>query len=324
MALSWARAVLLVSILQVPANCQVVKTSGGGYFHTVGFESQYYPIGGYQGTRVLEHNQTGRYASYVEVSWSQAAAIDGLGQIWMVDKQYHQVILVAPSSQYFDWPSYYYDYAGQRGTPGHRDGSRKLALFDSPMGLAVGNEGSKPVIFVADTNNHVIRRLEFANGRTTTIVGRPKREGLVDGKGLESRFKFPMSLGVDIGLESLFVLDNGKKLRYVDLRTTPPTVFTLVGGACRMALGTESVIRYGTIIARTVACHPDWLAADAGEEVGITEEDVKCMGHISTCAPRVFPALGDKHSKYLVQPPEELLAKVLEIPRIIAAMKSKG
>ncbi|ETW08218.1 hypothetical protein, variant 1 [Aphanomyces invadans] len=51
--------------------------------------------------------------------------------------------------------------------PGLADGSPNNSTFDSPMGIAVTPQG---VVFVADTGNHVIRRIGL-DGMTTTLAG---------------------------------------------------------------------------------------------------------------------------------------------------------
>ena len=60
------------------------------------------------------------------------------------------------------------------GTPGWRDGAD--ALFDEPGGLAVAGRQ----LFVADTNNHVIRVVDLEGGAVRTLV-------LVDDQGLLTR-----------------------------------------------------------------------------------------------------------------------------------------
>jgi thiol-disulfide isomerase/thioredoxin/sugar lactone lactonase YvrE len=79
---------------------------------------------------------------------------------WVVaDTGHHQVALL--------------DDAGQEirrfgsGEPGFEDGPAETARFDLPQGLAA-EEGS---IFVADTGNHAIRRVDLATGAVTTLAG---------------------------------------------------------------------------------------------------------------------------------------------------------
>ncbi len=52
------------------------------------------------------------------------------------------------------------------GAPGRRDGKGKHAQFDEPGGVSVAGD----IIFVADTNNHVIRTVNARTGETGTLA----------------------------------------------------------------------------------------------------------------------------------------------------------
>lgn len=53
------------------------------------------------------------------------------------------------------------------GTPGRDDGPFAAARFHFPQGMALAGD----VLYVADTGNHLIRRVDLAAGRVTTIAG---------------------------------------------------------------------------------------------------------------------------------------------------------
>ena len=55
-------------------------------------------------------------------------------------------------------------YAGSRDR-GTRDGERKQAQFNEPGGITA----TSTALFVADTNNHLIRRIDLASGKVSTI-----------------------------------------------------------------------------------------------------------------------------------------------------------
>lgn len=57
------------------------------------------------------------------------------------------------------------------GEEGHRDGPRAAATFYEPGGLSATSDA----LYVADTNNHVIRRIDLKNGVVDTL--RPSRGG---------------------------------------------------------------------------------------------------------------------------------------------------
>jgi len=285
--------VLSVLTLSTTLELAVADISG------VGFKNPYYQGLMYRGSRALEHNQTGRFGSYVEAVWSQAVALDTKGRIWIADTAHHQVLLVEDSTRYVPWPAYYIEYAGSRGESGHFDGSRRQARFNHPRGISLSMAAGQLIIYVADTDNHCIRRLDVSSGRTATIVGHPQNPGLTDGPGMESRFRFPMSMGIDATGQHLFVLDNVRRIRHVDLTSATPVVWTLTGGACRAESRWTVAV---SVVMRRVGCHSGWHALDAGDpDVAVYTSYYICVGHVASCGPRHHPALAD-HSSVHQQP----------------------
>jgi DNA-binding beta-propeller fold protein YncE/thiol-disulfide isomerase/thioredoxin len=57
------------------------------------------------------------------------------------------------------------------GTSGFKDGTAESAMFDHPQGLIAADEA----VFVADTGNHAIRRIDLKTGVVTTLAGDGKR-----------------------------------------------------------------------------------------------------------------------------------------------------
>lgn len=78
------------------------------------------------------------------------------------------------------------------GVPGALDGPALSARFRTPTGVAVAANGD---IFVADRDNHTIRRI--SGGMVTTFAGVPGEPGTVDGTGPTARFQFPSDLAMD-------------------------------------------------------------------------------------------------------------------------------
>lgn len=89
------------------------------------------------------------------------------------------------------------------------DGLGTAARFNLPSGVSMDREGS---VYVADANNHCIRRVT-AGGQVTTLAG--SSEGTYrDGRGAEAGFNQPA--GVDVGEDgNIYVADyqNGKVRR---------------------------------------------------------------------------------------------------------------
>ncbi|CAK9008183.1 NHL repeat-containing protein 2, partial [Durusdinium trenchii] len=295
--------IVLHLLLLWQAHAQTAANQNNQNFQPPGFQNRYYQASGYQGSRVLEHNQTNppRFNQYVEVLWPAQTVVDETGQIWIVDARYHQVLLMKTTSRYVSWPAFYTEYAGTRGLSGYVDGSRLKARFNAPSGLVISTDPRRPWrIYIADSGNHCIRVVAYESGRIATVAGSPVTKGWRDGPGQEAKFEQPSSLGMDPEGLHLFVLDNFRRIRYIQLYLKKKTVSTLVGGACR-AVARWTV--YESIVQRRVGCHPDWSATLAGEQVDVYvsgEGIFKCTGHQATCAPRNHPALADRVSTQLL------------------------
>lgn len=83
--------------------------------------------------------------------------------------------------------------AGKAGVYGSDDGTGGSARFSAPTDVAVDHLGN---IYVADTNNHTIRKLTPA-GVLTTLAGRVGVFGSVDGTGTAAQFHYPAGVAID-------------------------------------------------------------------------------------------------------------------------------
>jgi sugar lactone lactonase YvrE len=114
-------------------------------------------------------------------------------------------------------------YAGSTiGGAGTTDGVGTTARFTNPKGIAT--DGAN--LFIADTLNHTVRRVELASARVSTLGGWPTERGWSDGPGAWARFYHPTGIVAAGG--AVYVSDRGSHvLRRVDPATT--TVTTLAG-----------------------------------------------------------------------------------------------
>ncbi len=109
-------------------------------------------------------------------------------------------------------------------TPGYRDGSGEVALFDNPAGIAVDGAG---IVYVAEqgTSNTRIRKIDPA-GNVTTYAGNGTA-GFADGAAATARFNLPTQLALD-GSGNLYVADrNNHRIR----RISPSGTVTTVAGS---------------------------------------------------------------------------------------------
>jgi hypothetical protein len=83
--------------------------------------------------------------------------------------------------------------AGGTGFSGSANGTGAAAQFNSPHGIAVDSTG---VVFVADSDNHTIRKITSA-GVVTTFAGVAGAAGSTDGIGAAAQFSRPVALAFD-------------------------------------------------------------------------------------------------------------------------------
>jgi RHS repeat-associated protein len=124
-------------------------------------------------------------------------AIDSAGNVYVADTGNSRIRLISPQGAVMT-------LAGG-GHEGFADGAAAQALFKQPGGIAVDASG---VIFVADTKNNVIRKIE--NGLVSTIAG-TGHGGYADGNGTLAEFKEPSGISVD-DAGTLYVADTKNNL----------------------------------------------------------------------------------------------------------------
>ncbi|MCL2499894.1 MAG: S-layer homology domain-containing protein [Defluviitaleaceae bacterium] len=131
-------------------------------------------------------------------------AADAQGNLYVTDTLSHTVKKISPDGTV-------HTFAGIHGQYGHRDGALYQALFLEPTGIAVAPNGD---IYIADTGNHVIRRI--SGNQVTTIAGvvteiEPDgfygQGGFADGPANAALFNFPHGIVYADGV--LFIADTG-------------------------------------------------------------------------------------------------------------------
>ncbi|CAD7971522.1 unnamed protein product [Amoebophrya sp. A120] len=300
-----------------------------GSIDATGHENTYYQAYQYIGSRILEHGSKKNMRVF---RWTQTGDVQDTeildcavcpgrkyealpdanlcmcptNFVYLVDPTYHVVLELAPNTTYVNWPSQYRVISGIYGRQGYFDGIYEKSLFNGPMGISLGRHG----IYIADTNNHAVRFLNYAQAaaerRVMTLAGHPSRPGEQDGPSMYAEFRFPTSLGnydpdpeiyfpaPNPGNEKIFVLDNHSRVRmlYMD------HVITLADGSCRAMTKKMYPVR---VIVREVACHDVWSIHKTGSvETALFQPAVQCSGHAGTCAPREHPGYSDKRAKNLL------------------------
>jgi sugar lactone lactonase YvrE len=140
------------------------------------------------------------------------------------------------------------------GGPGSTDGTGSAARLDEPRGVALDADGT---IYVADYDNHLIRKITAA-GVVTTLAGQADQPGNADGVGTAASFRSPIGIAVSAA-GVVYVADTGNR---AIRRITPDgavTTLTSPGqlseprGIAVDAAGLISVADYGSHVIRSVA-----------------------------------------------------------------------
>jgi hypothetical protein len=169
----------------------------------------------------------------------EGVGVAGDGTVWIADTGNHAIRRV-------DKDGVLRVVAGGVGA-GFADGKAGGAKFSSPRGLAVDAVG---VAYVADTNNHRIRRI-VADGTVTTLAG-SGTAGFLDGTAANARFQSPYN--VTTGYAGLVVVADLSNQR---IRTIlGDKVSTLSGsGVAGLLEGAANVARFSS--PQGVAVLPD-------------------------------------------------------------------
>lgn len=138
---------------------------------------------------------------------------------------------------------------------GWRDGPALQAQFNTPSQIALDAAGN---LFVADTGNHVIRRIGV-DGRVSTLAG-DGQPGFADGAGGQARFNGPMGVAVD-AQGRVYVADTwNDRIRVIE---TDGQVRTLAGGDAPGNVDGAGVgARFDTPVSLALDSHGNLLIAD--------------------------------------------------------------
>ncbi len=127
------------------------------------------------------------------------------------------------------------------GTQGFADGTSGGAQFHNPWGVAVDGSTGHDVVYVADTGNHAIRKIDTSlstsnSSYVTTFAGATSAQGggsglagSSDGSGNSARFSTPKGIATD-GSGNLYVGDTGNN-RIRKIVISSAAVSTVAGQA---------------------------------------------------------------------------------------------
>lgn len=133
--------------------------------------------------------------------------------------------------------------AGSTTSRGSADGTGSAALFKGASGLALDGAGN---LYVADSENHTIRKIVVATGAVTTIAGTAGSSGGTDGTGAAARFNQPSGLAWD-GAGNLYISETaGYTIRKLVVATGAVSTVAGSSGVQGYQDGTGPAARFHT------------------------------------------------------------------------------
>jgi sugar lactone lactonase YvrE len=149
-------------------------------------------------------------------NFPQGVTVDLATNAYVADTANHTIRKISAAGQVST-------FAGSAGNPGSVNNTGTNASFNSPQGAAVDSSGN---IFVADTANHVIRKIT-SGGVVSTFAGSVGISGTADGTNTSAQFNSPQSLVVDDS-GNVFVADT---LNNLIRKITSAGVVTTIAGS---------------------------------------------------------------------------------------------
>ena len=176
--------------------------------------------------------------------------------------------------------------AGAPGVSGSADGTGSAARFNSPIGLALSGTD---ILYVADSENHTIRKIVISTKEVTTLAGMAGSAGSTDDNGSNARFDTPTGVAVD-SVGNLYVADRANHT--IRLITSAWVVTTYAGTADIPGTSdaTGSAARFTS---------PGGVAVDSSDNVYVADTDnntirkITSGGVVTTLAGLAFAQGGD-------------------------------
>jgi len=219
--------------------------------------------------RPEDHDATGVQAGFKQPS---GLAIDADGNLYVADTGNEKIRRVTPAGVVTTVAG-----AGRPGlVNGFVNGPAGQALFNGPRGIAVAGGG---VLYVADTGNHVIRKIE--NGVVSTLAG-TGHPGSVDGVTGVAEFQQPAALALDESGELLIADSGNHRIR----RIANGIVATVAGSG-------SPGLTDGTGLTAVQYKQPGGVASEGAVFIADTMNDALRVLYRAVSATDVHPRSGD-------------------------------
>ena len=227
------------------------------------------PVSTFAGTATAT-GTTDAQGTAARFNYPRGIATDGEGNVYVADTNSNTIRRITAGGTVTT-------VAGTAGVAGSHDDTGTLATFDHPAGITVDTAG---VVYVADTNNGTIRRIDTL-GVVTTLAGTAGVVGWADGTGGTASFNHPRGIAVDRS-GNLYVADySNNMIRKI-----------AAGGVVSTLAGAHGVVGppYDGIGAAAHFREPSGIAVDAAGIVYVadtydyTVRRIELTGQVKTLA----------------------------------------
>lgn len=161
-------------------------------------------------------------------------AFDRAGNWYVVEHKGQRILRVTPSAKVSVFAG-----TGEVGRTGDNGPASQARFFD-PHGIVITRNSAW--MYVADTRNHLIRRIDMKRGTITTIAGTGAEGFSGDGgPALHATFKGTFGIALSPDDKALYIADLGnKRVRKLDLRTR--IITTVAGGESNKLTDPRAVV----------------------------------------------------------------------------------
>ncbi|MCB1177789.1 MAG: hypothetical protein KDK36_09440 [Leptospiraceae bacterium] len=136
--------------------------------------------------------------------------------------------------------------AGLAGETGSTDGTGTTARFNLPCGITT--DGTN--LFITDSNNHTIRKIEISSNIVSTIAGTAGSSGTIDGIGTSAKLKNPFRITTDA--TNLYVTDTyNHTIRKIEISSGKVTTISGIAGTPGSIDDTSSVATFNNPVGIT-------------------------------------------------------------------------
>jgi sugar lactone lactonase YvrE len=185
---------------------------------SLGTTSSPYPLGAYTDVSTFAGSGVDGFSdatgTNAQFSFPTGACVDSSGNVYVIEYSNQRIRKITPAGVVTT-------LAGS-ATAGFSDATGTNAQFSTPSGISADSTGN---VYVADTNNHRIRKITPA-GVVTTLAG-SGISGFSDATGTNSQFSSPMGICVDSS-GNVYV---GDSFNHCIRKITPAGVVTTLAGS---------------------------------------------------------------------------------------------